>query len=40
VDDKIKENEMGWSCSTCGGEKECIWGFLKETGRKEITWKK
>jgi hypothetical protein len=34
--EKIKKNEMGWACGTCGGEARCIEGFgggkLKEKG--------
>jgi len=31
---------MGVYSTTCEGDKKCIWDVGKETGRKEITWKK
>ena len=38
--DKIEKNEMGWTCSRCGGEERFIQGFGGESGWKETTWKK
>ena len=29
--DIMKKNEMGWECSTYGGEKRRIQGFVMET---------
>ena len=29
--DQIEKPEMGWACSTCGGEERCIQGFGGET---------
>jgi len=37
--DKIKKNEMGGACRTCGGEKSCIQGFGGGTLGKDTTWK-
>lgn len=37
--DWIKD-EMGGACCTYGTEKKCIHRFVRETERKETTWKK
>jgi hypothetical protein len=29
--DITKKSEIGWECSTCGGEKRRIQGFVMET---------
>jgi hypothetical protein len=29
--DKIKKNEIGWACGTCGRQDRCIQGFGGET---------
>jgi hypothetical protein len=34
---KLEKNEIGWACSTCGGEKSCIQGFGGENGGKKTT---
>jgi hypothetical protein len=34
--DKIKENEVGWVCSTYGGQEKCVQVFgIASEGRKE-----
>jgi len=30
---------MGGACCTYGTEEKCIYGFVRETARKETTWK-
>jgi hypothetical protein len=35
--DKVKENEMGWACSTNGRKQECIQDLLgKPHGKKPL----
>ena len=36
--DKIDRNEMGWACSTYGGQQRCIQAFGAKTWRKDTTW--
>jgi hypothetical protein len=35
----VKEDEMGRTCSTNGGEEECIYDIGGKARRKETTWK-
>jgi hypothetical protein len=37
--DNIEKNEMGGTCSRCGGEERFVQGFGGETWWKETTWK-
>jgi hypothetical protein len=33
--DQIEKSEIGWTCSTYGGEERCVQGFGEETQGKD-----
>ena len=37
--EQSKEDEVGWACSTYGGEEKGIKEFVRNPQRKEISWK-
>jgi hypothetical protein len=36
--DQMKNNKMGGTCGTRGGEERCRQGFVRDTGNKETTY--